>query len=635
MDAVASNPPYSQEWDPKELENDPRFVRFGLAPKSKADFAFLLHALYHVKPGGIMTIVLPHGVLYRGDSEYQIRMRLIENNHIDAIIGLPEKMFFGTGIATIIMVLKRQKTRADDRVLFIDASRGFSKEGKSNRLRACDIRRIVDTVTQRRETPDYSRLAPRDEIRRNDYNLNITRYVDSSPRATRHDIYATMFGGIPPQDLNSLARYWKAFPSLRGQLLSVNAQGYSQLRTQELRQVIAANADVKAFEQAYREAFGGFEEFIDRELIAPMLTLSISQCEEAIARELFRRLEPFTLIDAYQAYQFVNDEWQLIASDLEVLQTEGLDAARQVEWNMVPKKREERIIEVHDGVAGRMLPFALVQRELLPERLARVEALGERIEAIEGELEALVESLPPEAQNSPILDDDNAKFLPKEVRAEAKRILEQIETPEIALLEAFPDSQEERERFVAQHPHLGWARVAPARNGYGKAQVKRLIELARESYRFEEGSYEEAVQRADRLLTESEEAKKRLREEQAGMERATRERIETLRDEEVVALLRVKWLSPLFASLRRMPDEVASALAAELLRLSEAYGSSYAEVAARAREAEGALRGLLGELQGAEADELGLAAFLATLAGSDGADLQGSNLGEEGRGDGK
>jgi type I restriction enzyme M protein len=189
VDAVVSNPPYSQEWDPTDQENDPRYAPFGVAPKGCADYAFLLHDLYHVKPSGIMTIVLPHGVLYRGGSEYQIRKQLVEYNHIDAIIGLPEKVFYGTSISTIVMVLKR-KTRVDDKILFIDASAGFEKDGKNNRLRACDIKKAVDAVTTRTETSDFARLVSRGIIRQNDYNLNIPRYVDTYEEEAEIDIPA-------------------------------------------------------------------------------------------------------------------------------------------------------------------------------------------------------------------------------------------------------------------------------------------------------------------------------------------------------------------------------------------------------------------------------------------------------------
>ncbi|MGN6862276.1 N-6 DNA methylase, partial [Neisseria sp. P0021.S004] len=145
---VVSNPPYSQPWNPKDKEGDIRYKRFGVAPQAKADFAFLLHDLFHLKPDGIMTIVLPHGVLFRGGEEEKIRKNLIEYNHIDAIIGLPANIFFGTGIPTIIIVLRQERQRND--VLMIDASKHFIKVGKNNHLQASDIKRIVDCVTHRR-----------------------------------------------------------------------------------------------------------------------------------------------------------------------------------------------------------------------------------------------------------------------------------------------------------------------------------------------------------------------------------------------------------------------------------------------------------------------------------------------------
>ena len=163
VDAVVSNPPYSQHWDPTDRELDPRFKDYGVAPKSKADYAFLLHELHHLKPDGILTIVLPHGVLFRGGEEEQIRTNLIEKNNIDAIIGLPANIFFGTGIPTLIMVLKQH--RDNDDVLIIDASKGFVKDGKQNKLRACDIKKIADTVRSRQSIPGFSCCVSRAKIR--------------------------------------------------------------------------------------------------------------------------------------------------------------------------------------------------------------------------------------------------------------------------------------------------------------------------------------------------------------------------------------------------------------------------------------------------------------------------------------
>lgn len=246
LDAVVSNPPCSQRWDPKHKETDPRY-RYGIAPKGKADYAFRLHDLYHIKPNGIMTIVLPHGVLFRGDAlggadgqgegEGRIRRNLIENNNIEAIIGLPANIFFGTGIPTIIMVLRQKREESD--VLFIDASKGFTKVGKTNKLMASDIKKIVDAVATRPQSIEkFARLVSKEEIRRNGYNLNIPRYIDSSDAPETWDIYATMFGGIPNHEIDLLEPYWNAFPQLRRVLFSDDETPFSALAVGNIKETI-------------------------------------------------------------------------------------------------------------------------------------------------------------------------------------------------------------------------------------------------------------------------------------------------------------------------------------------------------------------------------------------------------------
>ncbi|GAB6123697.1 type I restriction-modification system subunit M [Dysgonomonas termitidis] len=301
VDAVVSNPPYSQNWDPSNKEADARYSRYGLAPKAKADYAFLLHDLFHVKPDGIMTIVLPHGVLFRGGEEEKIRKNLIEYNNIDAIIGLPSNIFFGTGIPTIIMVLRQQ--RADEDVLIIDASKGFVKEGKNNKLRACDIKKIADAIINRSDIPKFSRKVSRKTIRENGYNLNIPRYVDSSAEAESWDIYASMFGGIPNAEIDALANYWAAFPTLRAQLFANDGTPYSSLSAEDVKQTIADNADVKSFINRFNEAFATLPAYLKEELIDNMLTLKIQQEENKISIDIFNRLTGLPLFDKYWKIQ--------------------------------------------------------------------------------------------------------------------------------------------------------------------------------------------------------------------------------------------------------------------------------------------------------------------------------------------
>ena len=318
-----------------------------------------------------MTIVLPHGVLFRGGSEEEIRKNLIEKNNIDAIIGLPANIFFGTGIPTIVMVLRQKRDRDD--VLFVDASKGFAKVGKNNQLRARDIRKIVDAVTKRLEIPKFSRRVSRDTIRENGYNLNIPRYVNSAEADEQWDIYATMFGGIPNNELDAFAPMWEAFPSLRTQLFEDMGNGYSRLipAPEDIKKVICDNSEISAFAGYYSRAitpiaedlYNNIVDVLDNEQKVQSINANneLSQTTDA----LFSALAPFTLIDSYEAYQSLIDRWNMIGGDLEILQSEGVGAANVVDKNMVVKKKDGKEGEVQDGWVGRIIPISLVEKVLL------------------------------------------------------------------------------------------------------------------------------------------------------------------------------------------------------------------------------------------------------------------------------
>ncbi len=547
VDAVVSNPPYSQEWDPKDQENEPRYADFGVAPKSTADYAFLLHDLYHVKPEGIMTIVMPHGVLYRGGSEQQIRTNLIEKNHIDTIIGLPEKVFFGTGISTIVMVLKRAKTRPDTNILFVDASRGFEKAGKNNKLRECDIQKIVDVVTQRKEIPDYSRLVSRETVRQNDYNLNISRYVDGSDKPEQYDIYATMFGGIPKNEILALSKYWKEFPSLMDDLFLFNEHNYAEVRqnknfNNEIHDIISRNKDVKAYCERYDKAFGDYHKYLFTGLVQHMFDCKIQQKHEELTNDLFSRLEPFNnLADKYQAYQFFSNEWKQIQTDLEIIQTEGKDAFREIEIDDETNKEN-----------GKLIPFDIVQKKLLPWMLSDIKQLEDDLSANTEQLAEIFESLT-EEEKEKYANDDNTDFAPKK----------------------FP-------------------------------KFKRGQEFAEETIEYR-------LQKVNNLYDEAKKIKKSISEQQRELLERTRETILKIGLDTATQLMDAKWTEPLCNSLARMPEEVIQTLADIVQHLSDKYSVTYQDISNRIQSAENSLYKLLGELEGNAADNLGLDKFRTTL----------------------
>ena len=537
VDAVVSNPPYSQQWDPRDRENDARFKDYGVAPKSKADYAFLLHELHHLKPDGILTIVLPHGVLFRGGEEEQIRTNLIEKNHIDAIIGLPANIFFGTGIPTLIMVLKQH--RDNDDVLIIDASKGFVKEGKQNRLRACDIKKIADTVRDRKDIAGFSKKVSREEIRANGYNLNIPRYVDSSEAAEQYDIYATMFGGIPNTEIDAMRKYWDAFPSLRGDLFTpYSDKPYAALKVEDVKTAIEQNTDVKRFTMQFAEAFRGFADRLHHVLIDNVKNVHELQAQDEIATDIFLRLATIPLVDNYAAYQALADQWQAIISDIETIQDEGMEAVRTVETAYKLVKKNDEDIEVPDGLKGRIIPFELVQRVKFQAELDAMAALQARVEAIGGELEEVRDGFSEEEMETYCdSEKDNAPDK-KKITADAK-----------PKADVEPDT---------------------------KAKLKQMVAL------WDEQTKLNKTIKADKLA----------------LEEKTIHAIEQLTDEEIADFLHSKWIVPVCEGINGALTAVLSSLETEALALSRKYAVSYQQINDDIAAANAELSQLVSQLTG-------------------------------------
>lgn len=561
VDAVVSNPPYSQNWEPTNKETDPRYAGYGLAPKTKADYAFLLHELYHLKPHGIMTIVLPHGVLFRGGEEEQIRRNLIEKNHIDAIIGLPANIFFGTGIPTIIMVLKQKRTNTD--VLIVDASKGFIKEGKNNKLRASDIKRIKDTVLARESIPNYAKKVSREEIRTNDYNLNIPRYVDSSEKVETWDLYASMFGGIPNKEIDAFEAYWKAFPRLREDLFVATTDAYSQLHIKEVKDFIKSHPDVQAFMDGFDCAFKDFGETLKNELLNDMTVIKLSKEEEILSQDIFKRLLSIPLVDPYEAYQLLDDEWNKINVDLEMIQTEGFEATKKVDANMVMKKKNSKEEEVQEGWKGHIIPFELIQDSCLKSEYEELKQHENRLLEIATQYTDILESLSEEDKENEAINEAADGFVAATLAKEVKQI---------------------------------------------KADKKCLNSL-------EEDSIEFKLISVSNLMAEEKALKVQIKSETARLHLKTKEVIENLSDEQVIELLKRKWINPLIEALYQLPGVVINELTNKIQILAEKYQTTYAAIEEQIQETVSCLATLIDDLTGDDYDMKGLSQFKELIVG--------------------
>ncbi len=560
VDAVVSNPPYSQNWDPTNKEGDARYARYGLAPKAKADYAFLLHDLYHIKPDGIMTIVLPHGVLFRGGEEEKIRKALIENNNIDAIIGLPANIFYGTGIPTIIMVLRQKRPNTD--VLIIDASKGFIKVGKNNKLQASDIKKIVDTVVKRETTPKYSKVVSKEEIRANEYNLNIPRYVDSSEEQESWDIYASMFGGIPNEEIDKLNCYWSAFPELKKELFKSVNSAYSALAVEDTKQTIENNPNVKDFNNQFVSAFSDFDKYLKSELISKMEEINVSKEENDIASNIFERLANIPLIDKYKAYQLLDNGWQKIAIDLEIIQTEGFESTKKVDPNMVVKKKDGKDEEVQDGYIGHVIPFELVQSTILKEEATSLSNKNNELAEITNSYAEILENISEDDKEaySDLFNDDNTAFVNSEVSKMAKTL----------------------------------------------NKTKAI---------YGEDTVEYQIKKVATLIENEKSLKKEIKVENEKLLAKTKQTIESLTDEQVLELLKEKWITPIITSLNELPNEIVKELVSKISNLANKYSLTLVELESQIKESENSLSTLIDELEGNEYDMKGLAELKTLLKG--------------------
>lgn len=611
VDAVVSNPPYSQKWDPANKESDPRYSRFGLAPKSKADFAFLLHDLFHIKPDGIMTIVLPHGVLFRGGEEGQIRKQLIESNHIDAIIGLPKSIFFGTGIETIVIILKQKRKNTD--VLIVDASKGFIKEGKNNKLRGSDIKRIADVIRDRQSTPKFSKVVARDDIRKEKYNLNIPRYVDSSANQESWDIYASMFGGIPTKEINEFENYWHAFPNLRETLFSKISKVNAELKVTDVNTEITEQVSVKDFKEKFDTSFKDFDAFLRQELLTNMETVNVPREKPVLSNDIFKRLETIALIDKYEAYQLLDNEWEAIKIDLEIIQTEGFESTKIVDPNMVLKKKDGKEVEKQEGWKGRIMPFELVQETYLKEELQSLQKKENRLLEITAEYKEIIDSLPQEEKDSPVLNDNNDAFVTKEVGIALKDIFADVESEEINAIKSYLDlldnkaKKPEKVDFINTNKQVQWAKIVANKDGtFGKGNINKYLFTLQSTFTFPEDSFESKIVKTGKLLAEEKEAKTLVRKEKSELHLKTKDTIEALTDAQVYELLELKWVQPIVTSLNNLPKTIIDTLTTKVVALSEKYSTTYSDVAKEINKAENSLSNLIDDLEGNEFDMKGL-----------------------------
>jgi type I restriction enzyme M protein len=534
FDFAVANPPFSSKAWTNGLDpaND-EFKRFeyGIPPAKNGDYAFLLHLITSLKSTGKGAIILPHGVLFRGNKEADIRRNLIRHGLIKGIIGLPPNLFYGTGIPACIIVVDKEHASSRTGIFMIDASRGFEKDGNKNRLRSQDIRKIVDVFNNQIEVPRYSRMVPVSEIASpaNDYNLNIPRYIDSSEPEDLHDLDAHLNGGIPVRDVDALQSYWSVFPTLRDALFRSNGRpGYLEPKVEasQVKATILAHPDFVVYSGRVAAVFGEWRAAHEPRLKGLDVGGKPREIIHALSEDMLARFADLPLLDKYDAYQCLMDYWAgVMQDDVDLIAAEGwVEGAKP---RGIVEDKAKKIKETPDLTIGRrkykmdLIPPGLIINRYFAAEQAAIDELQARQETATRDLEEFIEE---HTGEEGLLEDamnDNGKVTKSSVRARLEKI---GRNPEFA---------EERDALT---------------------RVMALIEA-------EAG------------------AKKAVKEAQAALDERVLARYATLTEDEIKTLVvEDKWFASIRAAIESEVQRLTQRLAGRVKELDERYARPLPEI---------------------------------------------------------
>ena len=454
FDYIVANPPFSTKSWLKSAKAEDEYhrwgegIKIGIPPEKNGDYAFLLHIVRSLKQTGCAACILPHGVLFRGNAEAQIRKYLVaEKRYIKGIIGLPANLFFGTGIPACIIIIEKSEAAGRKGVFMIDAKSGYIKDGAKNRLREQDIRRIVDVWQSQRDVPHFARFVPMEEIERNDYNLNIPRYVSAPDTEILQDIDAHLYGGLPKHDIDQLATYWDVCPSLRSDLFSEHPtrEGYYSLNCEQdtIRDTVSANADFQKQSEVFKRSFADWCDKHRNELNSLVQGFAPKTLIEQLGNSL---LDIFgadkSLVDAYDVYDCLMNYWgETMQDDCYMISSVGwavqLYTPQPVSKKNDDKKKKEKKAATPEDIVCDLLPVPIVIDEYFADKRDLIIAAEELLSQNEAQLAELIEE---QAEN--YLDEDNfpdSKMTDANIKKRIKALDKKADAEELAVLQKYLD----------------------------------------------------------------------------------------------------------------------------------------------------------------------------------------------------
>lgn len=541
-----------------------------------------MHILKALKSNGKAAVILPHGVLFRGNAEATIREAIIKKHWIKGIISLPANLFYGTGIAACVLVIDKEGAANRQGIFMIDASRGYVKDGNKNRLRERDIYRIITTFNEQITTdPKYARFVPNDEIeKKNGYNLNITRYIDSTDPEDIQDIYAHIHGGIPAVDIDSLSKYWDVFPSLKAELLTAISEKYYILNVEHenIRQTIYKNAEFSEYGEKLDVAFAAWKTKEYPALSSLDEDVSAREFIVSLAKDILAEFEYLTLIDKYDVYQVLLAYWNEVMNDdvsLIISEPDGYANARatdniEEEITQGKNKGEMKVT----GWEGRLIPKAIVIDAFFREEK---NAIGEA-ENVVAETESLLSDLVESADEESALADvaENGKVKAKDLEAKIEELTQHVETEETIelelLMDQLPMQKKRLQAYLVGHPLCKSAVTEKGTLTKSSIMLRlfiiRTVESVPESLQDDVNQLKQALD----LCGKVSEYNKVVKDLSKALDEKCRARYETLTDEEIIDLLvNRKWFDSIFIGITDLYAAISHRLTSRIVELSDRY----------------------------------------------------------------
>lgn len=604
FDYIVANPPFSMKnWtDGIAGKEYGRFEGYGDTPPEKnGDYAWLMHILKTLKSNGKAAVILPHGVLFRGNAEATIRKTIIQKHWIKGIIGLPANLFYGTGIAACILVIDKEGAANRQGIFMIDASRGYVKDGNKNRLREQDIYKIITTFNNQITTDaKYARFVPNDEIEvQNDYNLNLTRYIDSSDEEDIQDINAHLHGGIPAVDIDNLSKYWRVFPSLKTQLLTAIDEKYYRLNVsnEKIRQAIYNNDEFSKYGDKIEAAFLEWKQKEYPVLASLNGDVSAKELIAAAAEEIIREYEPMSLIDKYDVYQVLlaywnetmNDDVSLIISDPDGYANARVVDSIQEEITQGKKKGEMKEV----GWEGRLIPKDIVMDAFYRDKKNAIEDVENIIAETESQLSDLIDNADAESALSDV--SDGGKVKSKDLQVKIEELTQHVVTEETIelqnLYDMLPTTKKRLLAYVERFP-LCKKVLNEKGNITKKAILDRLI-IIRTVESVPEGLKDdmEQLKAALELTDKISEYNKTVKGMQDALDKECRAKYADLTDEEILDLLiNKKWFNSIYDGISDLYAGISHKLTERIVELSNRYEHTLPELEKDVDELEASVK---------------------------------------------